>query len=91
MNNEFSTKDLHFAAFLKVKGAEIVKLEKRTSEFRDRTPVYFVFSNKELCESLENLFWGGEGVMEDLMVNAKEYVDTVRDLRARTSSVNQFS
>jgi hypothetical protein len=86
-DNIFSTKDLHFAAFLKVSGANLIKLEKRSSEYRDRHPVYFVFEDKSQCEYLENIFWSGEG--EEIMINAKVYVDTVRDLRARTSSVNR--
>ncbi len=86
MNNEFSTRDLHFAAFLKLHGLELIRLERHQSEFRDRNPVYFVFANKEQCVFLENVFWTGQG--DEVMINAKAYVDTIRELRARTSSVN---
>lgn len=85
-NDKFSTKDLHLAAFLKLNGAVISKLERHVSEFRDRNPVFFVFEDKERCVYLENIFWTGEG--DEVMINAKLYVDMVRDLRARTSSVN---
>lgn len=88
--NTFATKDLHFAAFLFISGVELLTLERRKSEVRDRNPVFFVFNDKELCAELENIFWNG---LEDerVMVNVKQYVDTVRDLRARTSSVNNIS
>jgi hypothetical protein len=84
--DEFFTRDLHFAAFLKLNGLELVRLERHESEFRDRNPVYFVFSNKEKCEHLENIFWSGEG--DEIVGNIKAYVDTVRSLRARTAFVN---
>lgn len=85
----FSTKDLHFAAFLKISGVELLSLERHVSEFRDRNPVFFIFGDKKRCEELENIFWNGGNTDERAMVNVKEYVDVVRDLRARTSSVNK--
>jgi len=86
MNTEFFTRDLYFAAFLKLHGQELLRLERHKSEFRDRNPVYFIFKNKEQCQFLENVFWTGQG--DEVMINAKVYVDTIRELRARTSSVN---
>ena len=88
IDNKFSTKDLHFAAFLKISGVELLTLERHVSEFRDRNPVFFIFADKSKCMELENIFWGGVNDTEQAMVNVKEYVDVVRDLRARTSSVN---
>ena len=87
-DNKFSTKDLHFAAFLKISGVELLTLERHVSEFRDRNPVFFIFDDKPKCMILENIFWGGNNNTAEAMVNVKEYVDVVRDLRARTSSVN---
>jgi hypothetical protein len=85
--NVFVTRDLHFATFLYVKGLNILRLEKRKNEFRDRLPVYFVFEDKKKCQDYENIFWSGEG--EEVMVNAKHYVDSVRALRARIASINE--
>lgn len=84
----FSTRDLHFAAFLKLKGALLKNLERHTSEYKDRNPVYFIFADKVFCEKLEQVFWSGVG--EGVHVNVKDYVATIRDLRARTSSVNRI-
>lgn len=88
MKDTFSTKDLHFAAFLKISGIELLTLERHISEFRDRNPVFFIFSDRVQCEELENIFWNSSDDTR-AMVNVKEYVDVVRDLRARTSSVNK--
>jgi len=87
-NNEdyFSTKDLHFAAFLKLAGANLRKLEKKMEQYKGRTPVFFIFDDRDKCEYLETIFWNGQG--DEIMVNVKDYVDAVRDLRSRTASVN---
>ena len=84
-NNEgkFSTKDLHFAAFLNLSGVEIIDLERREGD-GFKNPVYFIFTDRDKCVYLEKVFWSGEG--EEIMINAKKYVDIIRDLRARTSS-----
>lgn len=90
MNDEldiFSTRDLHFASFLKLKGAVLKQLERKPVEYKERMPVYFVFEDRKKCEELEALFWGGVG--EGVMINVKDYVAVIRDLRARTSSVNR--
>jgi len=86
MNNEYSTKDLHFAAFLKLSGAEITRLERRETIGDYRRPVYFIFSDRDKCMHLESIYWTGEG--DEIMVNAKQFVNEVRDLRIRTSTVN---
>lgn len=85
-DNQFSTKDLHFAAFLKLKGAELADLERSEGSYRMRTPVYFIFNDLNYCKHLEDVFWN-EADEELVQGNIKEYVDTVRELRARTSSV----
>lgn len=84
-DNIFSTKDLHFAAFLKYNNAVLIRLERR--EDFSKTPVYFVFEDRAKCEHLDNVFWNGQG--DEVMVNVKEYVNITRDLRARTSSTGQ--
>lgn len=83
MNNEYSTKDLHFAAYLYIKGAVLNRLEKRTSEYRDRNPIYFIFEDKQHCLDLDRRYWDGKE-----QVSIKDYIATIRDLRARAASVN---
>lgn len=81
INTEYSTKDLHLAAYLKLKEAELIRLEQRDSNQSyqaQRTPIFFVFSNSELCTRLEKLFWD-----EGDFVNIKLYIETVRHLRER--------
>ncbi len=78
--NEYATKDLHFAAFLKVKGVNI-------SSFEGKSPVHFIFDARTRCEELENIFWNGVG--DEIMVNAKDYFTAVRDLRARVFSITK--
>jgi len=85
MNNEFSTKDLHFAAFLFLQDVNLIRLERRQLEYKERNPVYFIFDNVDRCLELEKIFWKGTD-SEEIRVNAKQYVDAVRDLRARLSS-----
>jgi hypothetical protein len=88
MNNEtFSTKDLHFAAFLKFKGAPLINLERKDINYDYKAPVYFVFGDLELCKTLEHVFWNNIEEDEYSIGNIKDYVDTVRDLRSRTASV----
>jgi len=82
IENTYATKDLYFAAYLHVKGVEIKKLEKYGSE---RSPVYFIFDDKERCLKLDEIFWSGSG--EDAVVNVREYTSALRDLRIRAFSV----
>jgi len=89
IETEYATKDLHFASFLQVKGLPIKKLEQFGSDIRGQNPVYFIFDDKERCIELESIFWNGTG--EEVMVNAKEYFTTVRDLRARVSSITRLT
>ena len=83
----YATKDLYFAAFLHVKGIQIVKLEKYGNGNYGRNPVYFIFNDKQRCEELESLFWNG--VSDELMVNIKDFTTAVRDLRSRAFSVTR--
>ena len=84
IEDSYATKDLYFAAYLYVKGIEIKKLEKYGP---DRSPVYFIFDDKERCLELDSIFWGGEG--EESMVNIKQYTSALRDLRIRAFSVTR--
>lgn len=79
--NEFSTKDLHVAAFLQVKGMLVIRLEKAREPINNYYPIFFVFDDPTECLKLTNSFWTGEE--EKVMINAKKYVDTIRELRAR--------
>lgn len=85
MKNEYATKDLYFAAFLQVKGVTIKKLEQYGGTGRGWNPVYFIFDNRKRCEELESVLWSGVG--DDAVVNIKDYLTTLRDLKARISSV----
>lgn len=86
--NEYATKDLHFAAFLQLRGMEVKKLEQYGGGREGRNPVYFIFGDRKECEELENIFWGGKG--EKAMVNVRDYLTSVRDLRARVFSVSRL-
>jgi len=82
LENEYATKDLYFAAYLYVKNIELKKLEKYGN---GKSPVYFIFNNKEKCNKLEEVFWNGTG--EEVMVNIKDYTEALRNLRTRAFSV----
>ena len=88
LSNEYATKDLHFAAFLQVKGLAIKKLEQFGSSKRLKNPVYFIFDDRKKCQELENIFWNGVG--EGIMVNAKDYFTAIRDLRGRVYSITSL-
>ena len=95
MENEYATKDLYFAAFLKIKGMLIHKLEQYNKNYsqadtgrRRINPVYFIFTDRKRCLELENIFWNG--VDKEVMINAKDYFTTIRDLRARVFSITQL-
>lgn len=96
VSNEYSTKDLYFAAFLSVKGLFIKSVEKYgdgnlgrvAPNQRVTNPAYFIFENRQRCEELEEAFWGGMG--EEVMVNVKDYTNALRDLRNRAFSVTKI-
>jgi len=88
IRNEYATKDLYFAAFLQVKGQVIKKLEQYGRGPKGQNPTYFIFKNREKCEELEDIFWSGAG--DKIMVNAKDYFTTVRNLKSRIFSVHRL-
>lgn len=86
-SDEYGTKDLHFAGFLQVKGVLIKRLDQASRGVRGQRAVYFIFEDRERCEKLEDAFWNGVG--DDVMVNAKDYFSSIRDLRARIFSITK--
>lgn len=53
------------------------------------SPVYFIFDDKEKCGELESVYWSGAG--EDAMINIKDYMTIIRDLKARVFSVKNLA
>ena len=88
IEDTYDTKDLHFAAFLQIKGLVIHKLEQHGRGMGNQNPVYFVFFNRDRCQELEEMFWGGS--VEELMVNVKEYFTAIRDLRSRMFAITKL-
>ncbi len=86
--NEYATKDMHFAAFLQVKGMFIKELEQRGKGPGGHNVIYFIFEDKKRCEELDTIFWNGVG--DDVMVNVKKYFTVIRDLRSRVFSINRI-
>lgn len=82
---EYATKDLHFASFLKVKGVTLLRLDDYGRDQRGQNPLYFVFEDRKLCEKLETAFWEGHG--KEAVVNARDYMAAVKDLRSRLFSI----
>lgn len=80
MNTEFPTKDLHLAAYLVIKKAELLRIDKTATGFK--TPSFFIFADEAKCKGLENKFWN-----EGDFVNIKEYITIVRELRAKVASI----
>ena len=88
LDDEYATKDIHFAAFLQVKGMVIDKMEQYGFEsHRSTNPVYFIFRDRNMCEELENVFWNGVG--DEVMVNAKDYFTKIRELKSRAFSITR--
>ncbi|HSX09133.1 MAG TPA: hypothetical protein VLF93_03205 [Candidatus Saccharimonadales bacterium] len=73
--NIYRTKDLAEAAALIVEGQSLIKIE------REQGICWFVFDNKNICESLSNKFFFG-----GLMINAREYSNTMKLLKGRIFS-----
>lgn len=69
-NSNFSIKDLYLAALIYAKG---VKLETVT---RQGKSCWFVFRDKQTCESYQRKFFAKE-----VEVNAKDYSDAIRTLK----------
>lgn len=80
-NTEFTTKDLHLAAYLKLKEAELVRIEKPTYG-NGKTPSIFVFKDKYKCTDLGKLFWE-----KGDQVNIKDYMVIIRDLRSQVAAI----
>jgi hypothetical protein len=81
----YVTKDLHFAAFLKLSGIPLARLERRSMEGTTRNPVFFYFQDVSKCNYLETIFWNGQG--DELMINVKDYTVAIKDLRSRIASI----
>lgn len=81
MNTEFSTKDLHLAAYLVIKNAELLRVDK-SQQTGFKAPAFFIFADEAQCKGLEKKFWD-----EGDFVNIKEYITIVRELRAKVSSI----
>jgi len=95
-NNEYATKDLHFAGFLKIQKVKLVKIERLDESFptsswnkieHRKNPLYFIFTDSEKCKELEKAFWDGEG--DSVMVNIKDYIMSVRELRSRIFAIKK--
>jgi hypothetical protein len=86
IKDEYSTKDLYLAAFLQVKGMFIKKLEQRSGR-GSQDSIYFIFEDKKKCTEFETVFWNGVG--DEILVNAKNYFTTIRDLKSRIFSIKK--
>ena len=75
MENTYKTKDLGEAGVLIVKKQNLLKMERKNSI------CWFVFKDKSKCQELSNNFFFG-----DLMVNAREYTETINRLKNRIFS-----
>lgn len=71
-NVEYYTKDIGEAAAMLTMGRNVVRLEPGEANF------WFVFSEKQECENISNLYWSGE-----LTVSAKMYSTNLRLLKDR--------
>lgn len=76
--NEYFTKDIGEAAALLCKGAKLLRLQREGHFF------WFVFSDKDSCQSLSNEYW-----FDQLLVNAKTYQDSLRTLKDRLFAQKQ--
>ena len=73
---EFATKDLHLAAYLKLKGVELLRIENRSEE---KFPMYFIFNNSgSVCEALDKKFWD-----DGDLIDIRDFISTIRYLRER--------
>jgi len=70
MKENFSTKDLSLASLLYAKNIPFVGID------RDGRTCWFLFENKELCETLQQQFFA-----KSVEVNAKDYADALRTLK----------
>lgn len=71
MTTEYSTKDLGEAGALIVKKQKLIKIDRKGNI------CWFLFENRVSCMQISKQFF-----FEDLMVNAREYFDTIRRLKS---------
>ena len=76
--NEFSTKDLHEAAYLYATGYKLLRLDK------EKTYYWLVFEDTEACNRAIEKFWRKEG-----LIDAKTYADAIRSLKDRLFSLKR--
>lgn len=94
-NEEYATKDLHFAGFLRVKGIPMTELRRMEDAIKvnswnrgsKKEPLYFIFEAPEACRALEHAYWEGEG--DEVTVNIKDYITAVRELRSRIFAIRK--
>jgi len=67
----YKTHDLGEATAILVKKQKLIRID------REGRICWFVFVNKKECEKISKQFF-----FEDLMVNAREYFDTIRRLKS---------
>lgn len=72
---EYRTKDFGEASALYCESLELVRLDKGEGFY------WFIFNNFGKCTELSSKYWMGE-----LLVNAKKYKDSMRDLKERLFS-----
>ena len=90
MEDTYSTKDLHFAAFLQLRGCKITDLQQNEKE--GRKSLYFVFEDRQKCLKYDDIFWNStKGEEVELQINVKEYVSIIRDLRSRVFAATKSS
>jgi hypothetical protein len=71
MEAKFLTKDLYLAALLCCMGNKFIGVNKSDRSY------WFVFDNKTWCEKMIDEYWMGS-----LEVNAKQFVEQIRTLKA---------
>mgnify|MGYP001606342693 CR=1 len=77
ITEKFLTKDLSLASLCYAKGALFAGID------RDDRTCWFIFENKQLCETLQQQFFA-----KSIDVNAKEYSDALRTLKNLIFSVD---
>jgi len=82
MNKQFTTTDLALAAFLSIKGFEIITIKNGSNRKS------FIFDNPpELKELIENFNFGKKDIPE-VMVDARELLGVYRNLKVKLHNIN---
>ena len=68
--SEYASRDLYESSFQIVSNNKLIRLEKVGKHF------LFVFSPKEKCEQVRDMFWSGKGTASPL-----EYANAVKNLK----------